>query len=89
MMYAVDRGVYLFLYTMLEDGPCEFDEWYDSVDHAERDAQERFGVKTEDWISIDDPVPDAQHDWIRPTRTKCDSAGNKLWGQFKAIEPER
>jgi hypothetical protein len=87
MLHAADDGTYLFLYNRLEDGPCEFDEWYESPGDVERAAAERFEVEPTDWTTIDDPLPGAQHDWIRPTRVKCDSAGEKLWGQFEAIPP--
>jgi hypothetical protein len=85
MLYAADGGAYLFLYTRLEDGPCDSDYWYYSVEDAEREAAGEFGIGAQDWTPIDDPPPGAQHDWIRPTRVKTDSAGNKLRGQFEPI----
>ena len=85
MLYAADGGTYLFLYTTLEDGPCEFDHFYPSTADAERAAEESFGVTARDWVLIADPLPGAQHDWIRPTRVKCDEAGNMLAGHFEAI----
>lgn len=85
MTYATDGGAYLFMYTKLEDGPCEFDQWHDSLVLAEQDANERFGLTADDWTVLNDPLPGAQDDWIRPTRVKCDAAGNKLWGQFEAM----
>jgi hypothetical protein len=87
MLHAADHGMYLFLYDRLEDGPCEFDEWYETLGDAERAAAERFDLEPTDWTAIDDPLPGAQHDWIKPTRVKCGSAGEKLWGQFEAIPP--
>ena len=88
MLYEADDGTYLFLYTRVEDGPCEFDHWFESSADAEQAAAESFGVRPEDWTVIDDPVAGAQHDWIRPSRVKCDETGNKLWGQFESIPPE-
>ena len=85
MTYTTDGGAYLFLYTALEDGPCQFDEWYDSLALAEQEVDARFGLKPDGWTVIDDPPPGAQHDWIRPTRVKRDAAGNKLWGHFEAM----
>ena len=81
MTHVVDGGVFLFLYTKQEDGPCYIDEWYESLDQAEQAAFERFGVRSEEWTIIDDPLPGAQQDWIRPTRGKRDADGNKIWGQ--------
>lgn len=91
MLYEADAGegggTYLFLYTRADDGPCEYDHWYGSPRDAEESAGEAFGVKPEDWTDIDDPVPGAQHDWIKPTRVKCDGAGNQLRGQLEPIPP--
>jgi hypothetical protein len=85
MTYATEGGAYLFLYTSPEDGPCQFDEWFDALALAEQEANARFGLKADDWTVIDDPPAGAQHDWIRPTRVKRDAAGNQLWGQFEPI----
>jgi hypothetical protein len=85
MVYATDDGAYLFLYTGLDDGPCTFDEFYDSPAAAQQHASERFHLTEQDWAQIDDPLPGAQHDWIRPTRVKRDQAGNRLSGQFEPI----
>ena len=87
MLYEAEGGTYLFLYSSTDDGPCTYDHWYDSPGDAEDAAAESFGLKPEDWTVIDDPAAGAQHDWIKPTRVKCDSAGTKLGGQFEAIPP--
>jgi hypothetical protein len=85
MTCVTDEGVYLFMYEKLEDGPCDYDDLYESLHEAERVALEQFAVDCHDWVVIDDPMPDAQHDWIRPTRVKQGPTGEKLWGQFEAI----
>jgi hypothetical protein len=85
MLCTADGGTYLFLYVGLDDGPCMFDEWYETWNAAELAAMERFDVQATDWTAIDDPLLGAQHDWIRPTRVKCDSDGEELWRQFEAI----
>jgi len=87
MLYEADGGTNLFLYTCTDDGPCKYDHWYESPGDAKDAAAESFGIKSQDWMTIDDPAPDAQHDWIRPTRVKCDSGGTKLWDQFEMILP--
>jgi hypothetical protein len=87
MLYAKTDGAYLFLYTRAEDGPSDFDEWYDSLADAERAAAERFGIHCGDWAPIDDPLPGGQSDWVCPTRVKRDAAGNRQWGQFEAMPP--
>ena len=87
MLYEADGGTYLFLFTRTDDGPCEYDHWYESPRDAEDAAAQSFGVRSQDWTVIPDPPPGSQHDWITPTRVKCDTAGNKLWGQFEAVPP--
>lgn len=88
VLCEADGGTYLFLYTSADDGPCKYDQLYESNVEAELVAAESFGVRPEDWTVIGDPLPGAQNDWIRPTRVKRDAAGNKLWGQFEAIPSE-
>jgi len=48
MRYEADAGTYLFLYTITEDGPCEFADWYETTAEAEAAAAESFGVKPDD-----------------------------------------
>ena len=85
MIYAFDASAYVFGFSSLEDGPSDWDQWYETAEAAEQSAREQFGVQASDWTVIDDPLPDAQHDWIHPTRVKRDAHGNKLWGQFEAL----
>src|SRR4051794_24698285 len=85
MIYACAEGAYLFGFSRLEDGPGDWDQWYETEEAAEQSAREQFAVQSSDWTAIDDPLPDTQHDWIRPTRVKRDAQGNKLWGQFEAL----
>jgi hypothetical protein len=83
MIYDDCTGVYLFLYDRKEDGPGIADYWFESVEDADSACSVEFGIARNDWKHIPDPMPDCQHDWISPTRIKCDSDGNKLWGQFE------
>jgi hypothetical protein len=85
MLSAADEGAYLFLYRNVEDGPCEFDEWYESIDAAEEAATKRFALLREDWIAISDPPAGAQHDWIRPTRLKRDKNGKAILGKYEPM----
>ena len=55
-------GVFLFLFRRLDDSPCEADHWYESVTDAERDAEDGFGIRADDWRTIPDPVPGRPHD---------------------------
>ena len=75
-------GVLLFLYTSEADGPCRFDEFHVDVASARESARRQFGVPASAWVSIADPPPGCQQDWIRPTRVERDEAGNMSAGQF-------
>lgn len=66
MIYSSEEGAYLFGYTSQKDGPCKWDEWYETeVDALDR-AREKYGVNEELWEIIDDPQPGCRHDWIEP-----------------------
>lgn len=78
-----DGGFYLFLYNKPEDGPCQFDHWYETLTAAEESAID-IGASG-NWVSIPDPLEGAQRDWIAPTRVKVGSDGKKLYGQFESI----
>ena len=85
MIFVAAEGTYLFLYTSPEDGPCKFDQWFESPQDAEQAAADSFGVGKSEWVAIDEPQPGAQQDWIKPTRIKRDLQGKALHGQFEAI----
>ena len=85
MTYVSDEGTYLFLYEDIDDGPCIADELYDSLEAAQQSAAVRFAVGNADWTTIPDPIPGAQHDWIRPTQVKRNQTGAPLWGQFESL----
>ena len=85
MIYDDGTGICLFLYDRDEDGPGMADHWFESLDEAEAVCSEEYGIDSTDWEFIPDPMPDGQHDWIRPTRVKRDANGNKLWGQFESV----
>jgi len=85
MIYVCDEGTYLFLYENKDDGPCIADELYHSPEAAQKSAAERFDIGADDWTTISDPAPEAQHDWIRPTRVKRDDSGTPLRGQFEPL----
>lgn len=83
MIFDSGEGVYLFLYTSEQDGPCTADHWFKTVEEAEQSCADEFGIASTDWQPIPDPLPGCQHDWIQPTRVKRDSAGKPLYGQFE------
>lgn len=64
MIYTNDDGTFLFLYSKSQDGPCDADAWYPTVDAAEEAAISQFGIQKNDWQLIEDPATGAPHDWI-------------------------
>jgi hypothetical protein len=57
-------GAFLYLYLQAEDGTCDYDEWYESVEQAEASVRDRFNVHHGDWIDIGDAPDDSRDDWI-------------------------
>ena len=77
------QGVYIYLYTTIDEyGQGYGDYWVECLEDAEEYAQD-IGVKPEDWILIDDPLPDCQHDSIHPIRVKGRNTGNSIWGKYE------
>lgn len=44
------KGAFLYLHKSLEE-PCEFDQWYESVGEAKRQASAVWGVAESEWRS--------------------------------------
>lgn len=88
MLFDSGEGVYLFLYAGEEDGACAADHWFETVEQAVQSCVEDYGITPSDWQTIPDPLPGCQHDWIRPTRVRRDSAGKPLYGQFEPYSIE-
>ena len=86
MICSSPEGFYLFLYRITEDGPCNADEWYESLEDVEQVCEDRFGIKPEDWVPIKDAPEGCQQDWITATKIKTDASGQKLWGQFERAD---
>jgi hypothetical protein len=64
MIYEEPEGAYLFGYDRVEDGPCIWDQFFQTVDEAEGFAYLDYDVAFDTWITISDPTPDKQHDLI-------------------------
>ncbi|NOK62054.1 MAG: hypothetical protein GFH27_549321n41 [Chloroflexi bacterium AL-W] len=62
MIYSGHSGVYLFLYSIEEDGSCDHDLLLESVDDAMEYAAEAYGCSRDDWQEIEDPLKHCQHD---------------------------
>jgi len=81
-----NEGVYFYLYTTTDEyGQCSGDYWFDDLKGADECAID-YGVKAEDWIFIDDPLPDCQHDCIHPIRVKGRNNGSPIWGEFEIFD---
>lgn len=77
------RGVFVFLFQSLDDGPCQADHWYRDLAEAEQDVADGLGVGADDWRSISDPQPGCQHDWVAPVRVAQDADGHPICGRFE------
>ncbi|HEX8218289.1 MAG TPA: hypothetical protein VF914_03645 [Chloroflexia bacterium] len=88
MIYAMDGGVYFFLYESPEDGYCNADSWFEALDDA-LDAGLEFGIARAEWQQIADPPPGAQHDWIAPTKMVSTAQGTVTFSPLNAEEVSR
>lgn len=75
-------GIYVFLSTSVDDVGCNSDSWFEDIKSAEECCAD-YGVHPEDWIEIDDPMPNCQHDFIRPVRVKGRNNNNPQWGKLE------
>jgi len=52
---------------------------------AEEVAKIEYGIQHSDWIQINDPLPNCQHDFIRPVRVPGREKGNPQWGSLEEL----
>lgn len=78
------QGVYVYLYTSMDAISCSYDYYYPDIEAALEDWQEK--IDEQGWISIDDPLPDCQHDAFLPLRVKGRNTGKPQWGQLEILE---
>lgn len=65
MIYDMRKqGVCFFLFTTIEAEGCSADYHFPNLEDAEECGMD-YGVRLEDWIVIDDPLPGCSHDLIR------------------------
>lgn len=86
MLMSVQGGTYLFCYNTLEDGPSSSDEWFESVALAEKECEDRYGIQSEHWEELPEPMPGCQHDWVANVRVKRLEEEEKRWGRFEILE---
>jgi peptidyl-tRNA hydrolase len=53
---------------------------------AVRYISDTYGIRSEDWSVIKDPLPGCQDDWISPVRVKARDNGAPEWGKFERLE---
>lgn len=85
ILYQSDDGVYLFLSKTEDDAGSFADEWYASVDDAEAESEERFGITEDMWVEVPDPRPGCQADWIAPVRVRGRESGKPEWGVLERL----
>jgi hypothetical protein len=68
MIYESKDETYLFGYDCLQDSFSKWDLWFSNIEDAEEYCEDNFNVDNEDWILIDEPKKDCQHDFIMPTK---------------------
>lgn len=62
MIYESADDVYVFLYDTQENKSCIADFWFETLDEALEYCKEKYNVKQELWIIINDPKEGEHHD---------------------------
>lgn len=86
IIYDCEHGTYFFPCTTTEDEGGIGDDWYESVEEADKVAFRDYGIAPSDWIHIDDPLPYCQTDFIRPVRIPGREEGNIQWGTLEEFK---
>jgi hypothetical protein len=86
IIYECEDGVYVFRFASFEDGSAISDEWYQSVIEADAMCENEYGINSNDWKYIGDPMEGCQHDWIAPVRIKGRDLGKPKWEKFERLE---
>jgi biofilm protein TabA len=89
MLYDCSDGVYVFGYDCLQDTSSISDYLQDTVEDAEGFCKEEYNIMSSNWILIDDPLDNCQHDFILPTKVKGKENDNPEWGQFQTLVDNR
>jgi len=90
MIHTIDNdGTFLYLFTTLDEYcGASNDYWFENLEDAEECALD-YGVRPEDWILIDDPLPHCQHDLIHPIRIKGRETGIPMWGETEIFDGDK
>lgn len=85
ILFACPDGVYVFPCASDLDGSAIGDEWYATVAEADAACLDVYGVRSEDWRIVADPLPGCQHDWLCPVRVPGREAGTPRWGELERL----
>ena len=83
MLYESHDGVYIFLYDVIDDYPAFADNYFSALEDAEEVCSEEYSIKDSDWIIVDEPPKNCQHDIISPVRIKGRDLGKPQWGEYE------
>lgn len=84
MLYECEEGIYLFEYSSPDAVMCSSDRLYGSLEDLYEDWNEQ--IDDRGWISIEDPLPNSQHDAFIPLRVKGRDSGKPEWGRFETLK---
>ncbi|WP_042273379.1 hypothetical protein [Faecalimicrobium dakarense] len=85
LLYESTDGVDLFMYDTTNDIPCFTDYNFDTLEEVLQICFEEYNIKHSDWININEPMKDCQHDIISPIRVKGRNLGIPQWGKFEKL----
>ena len=83
MIFKSDDGVYVFGFDDLADTSAKWDNLFQDLEEALEFCQETYNADNDNWINIEDPQINCQHDWIEKTRIIGKAKGEPQWGQFE------
>jgi len=85
MIYMSEEGVYVFGYDDLADNSSKCDNLFNDIAEALEFCQDNYNLGNENWISIEEPYLNCQHDWIGRVKVKDKESGKPKWGQFEQL----
>ena len=86
MVFEDVEGTWVFLYDTRESVFCAEDLFYEDLDSALEEWNDK--IDTEGWHEIPDPLPDCQHDSILPIRVKGRDKGAPQWGSYEILKDD-
>ena len=84
MVYENAEGAWVFLYDTREALFCAEDLFYEDLESALEEWEDK--IDEEGWHEISDPLPDCQHDCILPVRVKGRDENAPEWGHYEILK---